>query len=238
MLVSAGPFTMAPGDSQEVILAVIVAQGSNRLNSLSLAREARDPAEELVPIALASFSATRADEGAVIRWEVPMDARDAAFEVYRGESLAPKHSTRLTADPLRGCTPCSFVDPRPPLEETFYWLRSLDAGPSDAWLGPAVLPPAESGSKRLTLAIDGAMPLPGAIRLRYELPRNEHAKLSVHDIQGRSVRILLDRVELQGRHAIAWDGLDEAGRPTPVGFYIARLAAGASVRSCKLLRSP
>ncbi len=238
MLVSAGPFTMAPGDSQEVILAVIVAQGSNRLNSLSLAREARDPAEAVVPIALASLSAERTDEGAVIRWEVPLDARDAAFDVYRGDPTERNQRIRLTADPLRDCTPCSWFDPRPPMEETLYWLRNLDAGPGDAWLGPAVLPPAESGSERLTLAIDGAMPLPGAIRLQYELPRDELAKLSVHDVQGRMVRTLLDRVEEGGRHTIAWDGLDEAGRTTPAGFYIVRLTAGTSVRACKLLRAP
>jgi hypothetical protein len=38
MLLTAGPFTMAPGSEQEVVLAIILAQGSDRLNSLALLR--------------------------------------------------------------------------------------------------------------------------------------------------------------------------------------------------------
>ncbi len=39
-MMSAGPFTMAPGDTQEVVAAVIVAQGANPLNSISALRTA------------------------------------------------------------------------------------------------------------------------------------------------------------------------------------------------------
>src|SRR5205823_14792300 len=34
-MLSSGPFTMAPGDSQEVVGAIIVAQGSDRLSSIT-----------------------------------------------------------------------------------------------------------------------------------------------------------------------------------------------------------
>jgi hypothetical protein len=36
MLLSSGPFTMAPGDGQEVVLGIILAQGTDRLNSVGL----------------------------------------------------------------------------------------------------------------------------------------------------------------------------------------------------------
>jgi len=39
MLLSAGPITLAPGAAQEVVLAVIVAPGANRLNSVSLLKD-------------------------------------------------------------------------------------------------------------------------------------------------------------------------------------------------------
>ena len=38
MLLTAGPVTMAPGDSQEVVIAIILAQGADALNSLALLR--------------------------------------------------------------------------------------------------------------------------------------------------------------------------------------------------------
>ncbi len=39
-MMSAGPFTMAPGDTQEVVAAVIVAQGANPLNSITALKSA------------------------------------------------------------------------------------------------------------------------------------------------------------------------------------------------------
>jgi hypothetical protein len=42
MLLSSGPITMAPGDGQEVVLAIILAQGTDRLNSVSLLKDFDD----------------------------------------------------------------------------------------------------------------------------------------------------------------------------------------------------
>ncbi|MBK7091134.1 MAG: hypothetical protein IPH59_05360 [bacterium] len=40
LMLSAGPFNMAPGDTQEVVVAVVVAQGSNPINSISALKAA------------------------------------------------------------------------------------------------------------------------------------------------------------------------------------------------------
>ncbi|MFN8546918.1 MAG: hypothetical protein U0527_02845 [Candidatus Eisenbacteria bacterium] len=39
LMLSSGPFTMAPGDTQEVVVAIIVAQGGDRLSSISLLKQ-------------------------------------------------------------------------------------------------------------------------------------------------------------------------------------------------------
>jgi hypothetical protein len=47
LFLSAGPFTMAPGDSQEVVTAIIIGQGSDRLSSIS-DMKAKDDVAQLV----------------------------------------------------------------------------------------------------------------------------------------------------------------------------------------------
>src|SRR5207245_2238128 len=42
LLISSGPFAMAPGDAQEIVLAIVIGQGSNRLASISALRNADD----------------------------------------------------------------------------------------------------------------------------------------------------------------------------------------------------
>jgi hypothetical protein len=47
MMLSAGPFTMAPGDSQEVVAAIIVAQAGDRLASVGLLKQYDDAAQKV-----------------------------------------------------------------------------------------------------------------------------------------------------------------------------------------------
>jgi hypothetical protein len=47
IMLSSGPFTMAPGDSQEVVVGLIVAQGGDRLSSLTLLKSYDDQAQKV-----------------------------------------------------------------------------------------------------------------------------------------------------------------------------------------------
>jgi len=47
LMLSTGPFTMAPGDSQEILTAILVGQGTDRLSSISNLRTAAVLAKEL-----------------------------------------------------------------------------------------------------------------------------------------------------------------------------------------------
>jgi len=63
--------------------------------------------------------------------------------------------------------------------------------------------------------IDYALASPGSIRL------------SIHDMNGRTVRTLVrDVIVPAGRHAVAWDGRADDGRELPSGVYFSRLEAG------------
>lgn len=73
----------------------------------------------------------------------------------------------------------------------------------------------------------------------FELPARGPATLRVFDASGRAVATLLDgQVLEEGRHALAWDGRDDAGRPAPGGLYLLRLeaAGGVQVRKAALLK--
>jgi hypothetical protein len=52
------------------------------------------------------------------------------------------------------------------------------------------------------------------------------ARLAIHDLEGRMVRELPCGRLAPGEVRLAWDGLDEAGKPAPAGVYFCRLALG------------
>lgn len=70
--------------------------------------------------------------------------------------------------------------------------------------------------------------------LRYHLPESRAVRLAVFDLSGRLVRVLSDGPEAAGRHAVAWDGRDAAGREVGSGVYLARLDCGGEVQTVRM----
>lgn len=74
----------------------------------------------------------------------------------------------------------------------------------------------------------------GSTLIRFRLPSRAPALLEVLDVQGRRVRRLLEGQQDAGLHQVAWDGLDDAGRPAPAGIYLQRLVASGVTSAQKL----
>ena len=78
-------------------------------------------------------------------------------------------------------------------------------------------------------------PFNPATRVAFELGRAERARLTVYDVLGRRVRILVDARLPAGPHSVRWDGRDTNGRPVASGLYVCRLEAGTFVATRKML---
>ncbi|MEO0093166.1 MAG: FlgD immunoglobulin-like domain containing protein, partial [candidate division WOR-3 bacterium] len=61
--------------------------------------------------------------------------------------------------------------------------------------------------------------------IRFQLPVQSEALLTIYDITGRAVRRLLDEVKEPGEHTVVWDGKDDRGKTLAQGIYFYRLKA-------------
>ncbi len=96
---------------------------------------------------------------------------------------------------------------------------------SGVFVDPAAADPPRPATVALRLS---ARPNPAAGRtlLEFDLPASVPVSLTIHDVSGRMVRTLAAEARPAGRHALAWDSRDRAGRLLPGGVYLVRLAAG------------
>ena len=63
--------------------------------------------------------------------------------------------------------------------------------------------------------------------IAFDAPCEAAVRLSIHDVSGRLVDLLLDdRIVPQGRNEVVWQGRDSRGRQVPSGTYFYRLEAG------------
>lgn len=159
LLCSSGPFTMALGDTQEVIIALVGGIGADRLSSISVM----------------------------------------------------KHNTR--------------------------WIRS--------WM-PYIF---KMGFQEEELPVVEKEPIPDSFRLfqnypnpfnakteiRYDLPIQRKVKLTIYNLLGEEVNVLVNEIQDAGSYSIKWDGNDTHGNKVPTGIYLYILEAGYWKLSKKMM---
>jgi len=89
------------------------------------------------------------------------------------------------------------------------------------------------GSGGLRLDSGSPNPFTDRTRIRFSLPAEGIGRLSVLDVSGRVVRVLVDGSLPAGESVLRWDGRDTSGERVASGVYFLRLEAGDEVRTTK-----
>ena len=78
-------------------------------------------------------------------------------------------------------------------------------------------------------------PFNPSTRIRFTLPAEGQARLTICDILGREIRVLIDGALSAGRHTVVWDGRTSNHEYAPSGVYFYRLIQRERQQSRKLL---
>jgi hypothetical protein len=71
--------------------------------------------------------------------------------------------------------------------------------------------------------------------ISYDLPKESHVKLSVYNIKGQRVKILVDKIQAAGHKTVTWDGTNEQGDRVASGVFFYRLEAGEFTATKKMV---
>lgn len=180
---------------------------------------------------LGSWTAGPESGGIRIAWRLSSIDDGIVFDVLRSDGGGFSRIGSLNADP--GVLDYEYFD--------------RDALPSGAYTYRVEY---EAGADRRVLFETEAVeisPMPPALepnhpnpfnpstRIDFTLPAAGEVSLDVFDAAGRYVRSIERGIRPAGRHEASWDGLDDHGRAVPSGVYFARLKAGKTVLSRKMV---
>lgn len=75
-------------------------------------------------------------------------------------------------------------------------------------------------------------PFNASTEIRYRLKKTERVRLSVFNLRGGMIRVIVDGIQSSGMNRVVWDGKDGSGRGVPSGIYFYRLETeyGSTVR--------
>ena len=117
--------------------------------------------------------------------------------------------------------------------------RDLLMGRILGWLvpgGTVDAPDVPPSAATLRLAQNVPNPFVASTRLAFTVPNAGPVRLTVHDVAGRRIAGLVDRVMPAGRHDVTWSGVDDRGRRVASGVYLLRLEASGEVQTREMVR--
>ncbi|HEX9973748.1 MAG TPA: T9SS type A sorting domain-containing protein [bacterium] len=71
--------------------------------------------------------------------------------------------------------------------------------------------------------------------IKYQLPKSEHVKITIFNILGQQVRLLVDTKKDADIYSVDWDGCDDKGVSLASGVYLCRMEASDFVFLRKML---
>ncbi len=71
--------------------------------------------------------------------------------------------------------------------------------------------------------------------IAYELTSPGHVVLRIFDVQGREVRMLVNKKHTAGSYSLSWDGRDDSAKNVACGVYILHMRVENSVQTAKLV---
>ena len=77
-------------------------------------------------------------------------------------------------------------------------------------------------------------PFNSTIDLKFTIPRSTIISLTVYDLQGRTIKQLVDEPLFQGTHFFSWDGEDSRNQPVASGIYFATLRGDSFYQTFKM----
>lgn len=99
-----------------------------------------------------------------------------------------------------------------------------------------VEPTADPRPRAFAARIAGANPFRQSTAVQFDLPAARPVAVTLFSVDGRVVRRLIDGHREAGRHTAFWDGTASDGRAVQPGMYFARVQAGPSTTTLRIVR--
>lgn len=71
--------------------------------------------------------------------------------------------------------------------------------------------------------------------IKYVLPKDGFTRLSIYDVLGKRIAVLVDRQQTAGAYTVIWDGKDREGFKYPGGTYFYQITAAGFVAAKRML---
>ncbi|UCF05202.1 MAG: S8 family peptidase [bacterium] len=199
-------------------------------------------------VTLASFTANGLDGQAIVEWTTASEIGTAGFNIHRSTDEDGEYE-RINKEPipaegneLEGAS-YSYTDRAVTNGVTYYYrLEDIDLNGRSTFHGPvtATTASAEDGDEpkipdAFNLAQNIPNPFNAITEIKYGLPVDCDVTLTIFNVAGQRIRMLVNEHQAAGYKTARWDGKNDEGLGVSSGIYFYRLDAGSFVEVKKMV---
>ena len=71
--------------------------------------------------------------------------------------------------------------------------------------------------------------------ISYELPENSIVRITIYNVQGREIKVLVNQYQEAGYKSVRWNATNNYGKPISAGMYFYKIRAGEFTQTRKML---
>jgi len=71
--------------------------------------------------------------------------------------------------------------------------------------------------------------------LRYDLPEDALINVTIYDMMGRRIKILVNGPQSAGYRSVIWDATNDYGKPVSAGIYLYKIQVGEFTQTKKMV---
>ena len=192
---------------------------------------------------LSSFRASPAADGVKLEWTTASEINNFGFEVQKDTVRAVQSFSTIPGSFVAGNGTTlaphtyTFIDPHAAPGKWVYRLRQTDLDGTESLSEPIIV-------ENVATGIEGTEGLPTAIALNqnypnpfnpatvipYALPEAGQVRITMYDMLGREVGVLVNGKQEAGYHQVTFNASD-----LPSGAYFARMTTGSFVKTVRLM---
>ena len=180
-----------------------------------------------LPVTLMNLKATPNGNDVVVTWQTSSEENNKGFEVQRSKDAFSWTNIGFVAGAGTSVITQNYTYTDPNLEPALYYYRLKQVDYDSNFKYSPVVTATITGLGKMVLYQNYPNPFNQATTIRYDLPKAQKVRLSVFDVNGREIQVLVDEYSAAGSHTISFDG-----QAVSSGLYYYRLTAedGTAVR--------
>jgi hypothetical protein len=184
-----------------------------------------------IPVELTSFTASEAEGKVILNWSTASEINNRGFEIQRTRLRSPNFSGASWervgfvqgSGTTTGMKTYSFIDQNVDAGTYKYRLKQIDFDGSFSYSDEIEV--IVGIPNTFSLEQNFPNPFNPSTVIKFSVPAEGNVKLSIYNILGQEVAVLINETVKPGFHQIEWKGTDGNNKLLPSGVYFYRLEA-------------